>query len=88
MSDLSDRRFAVVIDEAHSSQSGSAHDSMNSAFGDRELDAQDAIVEAMKSRKMKGNASYLAFTATPKPITLEKFGQKQEDGTQLSHLNP
>jgi len=81
MSDLSDRRFAVVIDEAHSSQSGSAHDSMNSAFGDKELDAQDAIVEAMKSRKMKGNASYLAFTATPKPITLEKFGQKQEDGS-------
>ncbi|MCB4746656.1 MAG: type I restriction endonuclease subunit R [Sulfurovum sp.] len=81
MSDLSDRRFAVVIDEAHSSQSGSAHDSMNSAFGDDEPDAQDAIVEAMKSRKMKGNASYLAFTATPKPITLEKFGQKQEDGS-------
>jgi len=81
MSDLSDRRFAVVIDEAHSSQSGSAHDSMNSAFGDSELDTQDAIVEAMKSRKMKGNASYLAFTATPKPITLEKFGNKQEDGS-------
>jgi len=81
MSDLSDRRFAVVIDEAHSSQSGSAHDSMNSVFGDSELDTQDAIVVAMKSRKMKGNASYLAFTATPKPITLEKFGQKQEDGS-------
>ncbi len=81
ISDLSDRRFAVVIDEAHSSQSGSAHDSMNSAFGDDEVDAQDAIVEAMKSRKMKTNASYLAFTATPKPITLEKFGQKQEDGS-------
>jgi type I restriction enzyme R subunit len=81
ISDLSDRRFAVIIDEAHSSQSGSAHDSMNSAFGDDISDAQDAIVEAMKSRKMKGNASYLAFTATPKPITLEKFGQKQEDGS-------
>ena len=81
MSDLSDRRFAVVIDEAHSSQSGYAHDSMNSAFGDDVSDAQDAIVEAMKSRKMKGNASYLAFTATPKSITLEKFGQKQEDGS-------
>jgi len=80
MSDLSDRRFAVIIDEAHGSQSGVAHDSMNSAFGDRELDVQDAIVEAMKSRKMKGNASYLAFTATPKPITFEKFGQKQEGG--------
>lgn len=81
ISDLSDRRFAVVIDEAHSSQSGSAHDSMNSALGDDELDAQDAIVDMMQKRKMKGNASYLAFTATPKPITLEKFGQKQEDGS-------
>jgi len=80
MADLSDRRFAVVIDEAHSSQSGAAHDSMNVALGE-DLDAQDAIIEAMKRRKMKGNASYLAFTATPKPITLEKFGQKQEDGS-------
>ena len=35
----------------------------------------------MKSRKMRGNASYLAFTATPKNSTLEKFGQRQEDGS-------
>jgi type I restriction enzyme, R subunit len=35
----------------------------------------------MRSRKMRGNASYLAFTATPKNNTLEKFGEKQEDGT-------
>ena len=86
IADLSDKRFAVIIDEAHSSQSGSAHDSMNTAMGqqadeDEELDAQDKIVAAMQSRKMQGNASYLAFTATPKPITLEKFGQQQEDGS-------
>ena len=83
MSDLSNKNFAVIIDEAHSSQSGFAHDKMNEAMGsqENELEAQDAVIQAMKSRKMKGNASYLAFTATPKSITLEKFGVKQQDGT-------
>ncbi|MFD0990469.1 type I restriction endonuclease subunit R [Mariniflexile jejuense] len=87
IADLSDKRFAVIIDEAHSSQSGSAHDNMNRAMGQQvnededAFDAQDKIVMAMKSRKMRGNASYFAFTATPKPITLEKFGVKQEDGS-------
>jgi type I restriction enzyme R subunit len=83
--DLSDRRFAVIIDEAHSSQSGSAHDNMNRAMGKSEIeeaeDAQDKVLQAMRSRKMRGNASYFAFTATPKNTTLEKFGQKQDDGT-------
>ncbi|AZZ90631.1 DEAD/DEAH box helicase [Hahella sp. KA22] len=80
--DLSEKRFAVIIDEAHSSQSGTAHDNMNRVMGqDEEEDDQDKILKAMKSRKMRGNASYLAFTATPKNTTLEKFGEKQEDGT-------
>lgn len=85
ISDLSDKRFAVIIDEAHSSQSGTAHGKMNEAMGkkdyDEEMDAQDIVLEIMKSRKMKGNASYLAFTATPKNTTLEKFGTVQEDGS-------
>ncbi|MBM7070660.1 type I restriction endonuclease subunit R [Shewanella sp. 202IG2-18] len=85
ISDLSDKRFGVIIDEAHSSQSGSAHDNMNRAMGKSEIeeaeDAQDKILKAMRSRKMRGNASYFAFTATPKNTTLEKFGQKQTDGT-------
>lgn len=80
--DLSDKRFAVIIDEAHSSQSGTAHDNMNRAMGqDDEEDDQDKILKAMKSRKMRGNASYLAFTATPKNNTLEKFGEQQKDGS-------
>ncbi|MCZ4703920.1 type I restriction endonuclease subunit R [Legionella pneumophila] len=91
ISDMGDKRFAVIIDEAHSSQSGSAHDSMNKAIGKSDIedteDAQDKILKAMKSRKMRGNASYLAFTATPKNTTLEKFGQQQEDGSfQPFHL--
>ena len=85
IADLSDKRFAVIIDEAHSSQSGAAHDSMNRTMGKSEVeeaeDAQDKILQAMNSRKMRGNASYLAFTATPKNTTLEKFGQRQEDGS-------
>ena len=92
IADLSDKRFAVIIDEAHSSQSGSAHDNMNRTMGaltecrqspedDNTEDAQDKILQAMRSRKMRGNASYFAFTATPKNTTLEKFGQKQADGS-------
>lgn len=88
IADLSDKRFAVIIDEAHSSQSGAAHSNMNRTMGsshkpidEDELDAQEYILEVMRSRKMKGNASYLAFTATPKNTTLEKFGTKQEDGS-------
>ncbi|MBF0751337.1 MULTISPECIES: type I restriction endonuclease subunit R [unclassified Pasteurella] len=84
IADLNDRQFAVIIDEAHSSQSGSAHDNMNKVMGKMtDLDAedvQDLILQTMQSRKMRGNASYFAFTATPKNSTLEKFGEKQADG--------
>lgn len=85
IADLSEKRFAVIIDEAHSSQSGSAADNMNKAMGNNDSeeedpDPQDKILEAMRNRKMRGNASYLAFTATPKNSTLEKFGVKDEDG--------
>lgn len=86
IADLSDRRFAVIIDEAHSSQSGTAAGRMNEAMGgnqaeeEEEVDPQDKILAAMRARKMRDNASYIAFTATPKPATLEKFGVKQSDG--------
>jgi type I restriction enzyme, R subunit len=86
IADLSDKRFAVIIDEAHSSQSGTAAGYMNQAMGidtneEGEVDAQDLILKSIKARKMKGNASYLAFTATPKNATLEKFGIQQADGS-------
>jgi len=88
IADLSDKRFAVVIDEAHSSQSGSAAGKMNEAMGngvveetEEDDDPQVKILKAMEARKMKGNASYLAFTATPKNTTLERFGEKQSDGS-------
>ncbi|MCX6272122.1 MAG: DEAD/DEAH box helicase family protein [Bacteroidetes bacterium] len=86
IADLSDKRFAVIIDEAHSSQGGIAAGKMNQAMGNNAEDEedtedpQDKILEVMRSRKMRGNASYLAFTATPKNSTLQKFGIEQPDG--------
>lgn len=81
--DLKEKRFAVIIDEAHSSQSGLAAGKMNQAMGsdDDDNDTQDIVLRAIKARKMKSNASYLAFTATPKNATLERFGSKMEDGS-------
>lgn len=84
MDALTDRRFAVIIDEAHSSQSGTSADSLNEAIGGEDAEApedvQDKILAAMAGRKMSKNASYFAFTATPKPATLEKFGRQGADG--------
>jgi type I restriction enzyme R subunit len=67
--DLSDRNFAIIIDEAHSSQSGQAADKMNMTLGnddEESEDIQDKILKAMEGRKLGKNASYFAFTATPK----------------------
>lgn len=83
ISDVSDRNFAIVIDEAHSSQSGIAADKLNTAVqkkaaGNEETD--DLIMKLMKDRKMSSNCSYFAFTATPKKETLERFGTQHADG--------
>jgi type I restriction enzyme R subunit len=84
--DLSDKRFAVILDEAHSSQSGTAADKLTRTLSgeddDEETpeDVQDKILKVMEGRKLGRNASYFAFTATPKPATLEKFGQRNAAG--------
>ena len=73
-----DRKFAIIIDEAHSSQSGSMSAKMNLALGgdyDPEADIEDKINKLVEGRKMLTNASYFAFTATPKNKTLEMFGK-------------
>ncbi|MEY4244135.1 MAG: hypothetical protein RLZZ245_1720 [Verrucomicrobiota bacterium] len=84
IADLSSKKFGVIIDEAHSSQSGSAADSATAVLGATEEeepeDYQDKILQAMERRKMGNNASYFAFTATPKKATLEKFGTRNADG--------
>lgn len=73
-----DRRFAIIIDEAHSGQSGRNAANMNLALSgfasDEEADNEDKINAMMEGRKLLRNASYFAFTATPKNKTLETFG--------------
>jgi len=86
ITDMSDKRFGVIIDEAHSSQGGIEAGKMNQVLGqeieeEAFFDAQDLILETIRSRKMKSNASYFAFTATPKNSTLERFGIQKEDGS-------
>jgi type I restriction enzyme R subunit len=79
------KRFAIVIDEAHSSQGGKTSAAMSEALGgdarseDESPDPEDtvnaALEKRMAARKMLTNASYFAFTATPKNKTLEMFGE-------------
>ena len=83
-------KFAIIIDEAHSSQSGRTAAKMNRALaegGDEEDDesTEDAINRLMESRKMLPNASYFAFTATPKNKTLETFGVPVREGGKVKH---
>jgi type I restriction enzyme R subunit len=81
------RRFAILIDEAHSGQGGRTALAMNKALAGSEDDeggsTEDRINALMEARKLLPNASYFAFTATPKNKTLELFGVPvpQTDGT-------
>ena len=73
------RTFAILIDEAHSSQSGRTAGTMNEVLSG-ESDYEDEINHIMESRKLLPNASYFAFTATPKNKTLEIFGTPFDAG--------
>ena len=91
-SDHRGRRFAIVIDEAHSSQGGKTSSALAQALstageeGDEET-VEDEINRLMEAKKLLPNASYFAFTATPKNKTLEIFGrpEPQADG-KVKHL--
>ena len=71
------RSFAIIIDEAHSSQGGKTAAAMSEALADPEDEINDALQKRMDARKMLERASYFAFTATPKNKTLEMFGIEQ-----------
>ncbi len=76
--------FAIVIDEAHSSQGGKTAAALNVSLseagqGEEEETTEDRIIRFMAAKKMLPNASYFAFTATPKPKTLELFGEPYQD---------
>ena len=84
------RKFALIIDEAHSSQGGRTSAAMAMALsetGAKEEDetTEDKINRMMEARKMLPNASYFAFTATPKNKTLEIFGEPYHEGVQVKH---
>ncbi len=91
---LRERRFAVVIDEAHSSTGGSTADDLRYVLtGQSEeewdkLGAQERLSVWQASRQRPGNASYFAFTATPKHSTLSLFGRPREPGQPASKDNP
>lgn len=77
------RSFAVIVDEAHSSQSGKSAQAMTDALT-REAsssdDIEDIIAAYQKARGPQANISFFAFTATPRNVTLERFGIKGLDG--------
>lgn len=92
MGDRSKRRYAVIIDEAHSSQGGKASTRMKEVLAgqtleeaaaaereDGDTDIEDEIRRQMLARGQHKNLSFFAFTATPKPKTLEAFGVKGRD---------
>ena len=86
------RRFAVIIDEAHSSQGGRTSAAMAQALSEAGAEGEDETFEdrinrLMESRRLLPNASYFAFTATPKNKTLEIFGEPdaQSDGAVKHH---
>lgn len=79
---LKSSRFAIIIDEAHSSQNGSMSAKMNmsvsgNAMDEEDEDLEEKIAKIVAGRKMASNANYYAFTATPKNKTLEMFGTPQ-----------
>jgi type I restriction enzyme R subunit len=88
---IKDRTYAIIPDEAHSSQTGEAAAALKSALGtgaklddDEEIDAEDAVAAAVAARGPQPNLSFFAFTATPKAKTLELFGTRGSDG----HYHP
>lgn len=93
---MKNRRFAVIIDEAHSSQSGKTAVKLREALtnegfkvdvdgqgdGDdaKDISSEELVAKLVSSRKRPPNVSYYAFTATPKTKTIELFGRKGDDG--------
>lgn len=83
--------FAIVIDEAHSSQGVKTTKAMSRALSGREGEEdgegtyEDQINRLIEAQKMLPNASYFAFTATPKNKTLEIFGEPVGEGVETKH---
>ena len=95
MTDLKGKRFAVIIDEAHSSQSGESAKHLKKTLAVNleqaeaedhdDFDLEDEILKEIRTRGKQDHISYFAFTATPKNKTLELFGRKNEEGKPVAH---
>ncbi|UWP90192.1 type I restriction endonuclease subunit R [Aliiroseovarius crassostreae] len=84
ISGQSGKNFAVIIDEAHSSQSGKAAQAMTDALtrsATSSDDIEDMVLAFQKARGPQKNISFFAFTATPRNVTLERFGRTGTDGS-------
>lgn len=94
--EMKNKHFAIIIDEAHSSQNGSMSAMMNIALSsnieEEEDDIEERINKIIEGRKMLKNANYYAFTATPKNKTLEMFGTPMstigDDGMECTSFYP
>jgi type I restriction enzyme R subunit len=99
--ELPDRRYAVIVDEAHSSQSGQEAVKMKAVIAAKHIreearkraeeeqlpDYEEEIIRCVKARKHQPNISFFAFTATPKSSTMKLFGRPGADGKPESfHL--
>jgi type I restriction enzyme, R subunit len=90
---LKERHYAIIADEAHSSQTGSTARQLKEVLmidtkgGDEELTSEDILDAAVASRRASSNLSYFAFTATPKTKTLELFGRLPKPDEQPSKTN-
>ena len=85
VSGLKDKKFAVIIDEAHSSTSGKDMAAVTMALGSGEIDTieadtEDIIIDEINRHGKQDNVSFFAFTATPKPTTLQLFGKVNTKG--------
>ncbi|MCT8948703.1 type I restriction endonuclease subunit R [Pseudomonas iridis] len=91
---LRDRRFAIIIDEAHSSTGGSTADDLRYVLTGQSEDEWDKLSKEERlsvwqsSRSRPGNASYFAFTATPKHSTLSLFGRPRNAAQPVNQENP
>ncbi len=90
---LKERRYAIIADEAHSSQTGSTARKLKEVLvaenttDDIEYTSEDILDATVAARRSNDNLSYFAFTATPKPKTLELFGRLPDAGQQPSKSN-
>ncbi|MCC5835436.1 MAG: type I restriction endonuclease subunit R [Opitutales bacterium] len=90
---LKERNYAIIADEAHSSQTGATARQLKEVLmveardEDEDLDAEDILDAVLESRRSSENLSYFAFTATPKPKTLELFGRLPKPNEAPSKQN-